>query len=132
MLSEMISPQLTACLNNLVSLPASSLSQAECLASSRPTSPKSMVPSKVQKALPARRIRGGSLVHEPSRVQSKRMFVNAPVIPKMVLNQGGERQVVSLSTALPGSGPMQYARKVLTPTEKQLIIMISKKYDRVC
>ena len=70
LLLEMISSQVTACLNNLASLPASSLSQAECLASSRPNSPKFTVPSRVQKALPAERIWGGSLGHEPSRVWS--------------------------------------------------------------
>ena len=35
LLSEMISSQVTVCFNNLASLPASSLSQEECLASSR-------------------------------------------------------------------------------------------------
>ena len=39
MVSEMISMQVAACLSNLASLPGSSLSQAECLASARPTSP---------------------------------------------------------------------------------------------
>ena len=47
MLSDMISSQLNACLNNLANIPASSLSQAECLASSRPTSPKPAAPSRV-------------------------------------------------------------------------------------
>ena len=47
MLSEIISSQVA----NLASLPASSLSQAECLAKARPTSPKSAAPSRVQKAL---------------------------------------------------------------------------------
>ena len=41
MLSEKISPQVTAYLNNLASLPASLLSQAECVATSRPTPPES-------------------------------------------------------------------------------------------
>ena len=54
---------------NLASLPASSLSQAECLVRARPTSPKAVVPSRVQKALLAERVRGGSLGHESSRVQ---------------------------------------------------------------
>ena len=70
MLLKMISSQVTASLNNLASLPANSLFQAEHLASSRPTSPKSMVPSGVQKALPAESIWGGSLGPEPSRVRS--------------------------------------------------------------
>ena len=84
MLSEMISSQVTACLNNLASLPANSLSQPDCLASSSPTSPKSMVPSRVQKALPAERSRGGSLGQEALRVQSgkRTMFVDTPSIPK--------------------------------------------------
>ena len=49
MLLEMISFQMTACFNNLSSLPANSLSQAEHLASFRPTSPKCMAPIRVQK-----------------------------------------------------------------------------------
>ena len=63
--SEMISSQVTECLNNFASLPASSLSLAEHLASFRPTSLKSTVPSRVQKALPAKGTWGGSLGHEP-------------------------------------------------------------------
>ena len=62
-----------------LTISASLLSQAECLASSRQTSPKSAVPSRVQEALPAEGTRGGSLGHEPLRVRSGNhtMFVDA-------------------------------------------------------
>ncbi|MPC53020.1 hypothetical protein E2C01_046904 [Portunus trituberculatus] len=46
MLSDMIVSQVNSCLNNLAKLPPSSLSQAECLANSRPTSPKPVAPSR--------------------------------------------------------------------------------------
>ncbi|MPC59580.1 hypothetical protein E2C01_053604 [Portunus trituberculatus] len=48
-----------SCLNNLAKLPASLLSQAECLASSRPTSSKPAACSKVQKAFLAEGAWGG-------------------------------------------------------------------------
>ena len=50
LLSDMISSQVSKCIANLATLPASSLPQAECLASSRPTSPTSAAPSSVQQA----------------------------------------------------------------------------------
>ncbi|MPC38060.1 hypothetical protein E2C01_031561 [Portunus trituberculatus] len=68
MLSDMIAPQVNSYLNNLAKLPASLLSQAECLASSRPTSPKPAAPSRVQEALLAKGAWGGSLGHTPSSV----------------------------------------------------------------
>ena len=61
MLLEVILSQVATCLSNLASLPASSLSQAVCLARARPTSQKSVVPIRVQKALLVKRVRGGSL-----------------------------------------------------------------------
>ena len=84
MLSEMILSQVATCLSNLASLPASSLSQAERLARARPTSPKSAVPSRVQKALLGKRVREGSLGHEPSRVWSgkRTMPVDVPLFLK--------------------------------------------------
>ena len=84
MLSEIISSQVAACLSNLASLPASLLSQVECLASTRPSSPKSTALSRVQKALLAEKVWGGSLGHERMRVRlGKRTTpVDAPLYPK--------------------------------------------------
>ena len=65
LLSDMISSQVSKCLANLANVPASSLPQAECLASSRPTSPISAAPSSVHMAHQAEWSRGGSLGNEP-------------------------------------------------------------------
>ena len=58
---------------------ASLLSQTGHLASSRPSSPKSVVPSRAQEALPDDGTWGGSLGHESSGVQSGKhtVFVDA-------------------------------------------------------
>ena len=105
MLSEMILSQVATCLSNLASLPASSLSQAECLAKARPTSPKSAAPSRVQKALLAERVQGGSLRREPSRVRlGKRTTpVDTPSFSKWSRGKvGGEMRI--------GSSPLSVAR----------------------
>ena len=67
-----------------LTISASLLSHAEHLASYRPTSPKSAMPSRVQEALPADGTRGDSLGHKPSTVQLGKlsMFEDAPSFPK--------------------------------------------------
>ncbi|MPC64307.1 hypothetical protein E2C01_058419 [Portunus trituberculatus] len=67
--SDMIASWVNSCLDNLAKLPASSLSKAECLASSRPTSPKPAAPSRVQEALLAEGAQGCSLGQDPLSVR---------------------------------------------------------------
>ena len=92
--------------HNLASLPASSLSQAECLDRARPTSPRSVASSRLQKALLAKRVQGGSLGHEPSRVQSGKRTkpADAPSFPKRSQAEVGGRDASWFTTTLPGSG----------------------------
>ncbi|MPC82101.1 hypothetical protein E2C01_076746 [Portunus trituberculatus] len=78
----MIASQVNSCLNNLAKLPASSLSQAKCLASSRPTSPKPAEPNRMQEALLADGGQGGSLGHEPSSIRSSAVMADTLLFTK--------------------------------------------------
>ncbi|MPC56840.1 hypothetical protein E2C01_050806 [Portunus trituberculatus] len=101
MLSDMIASQ---CLNNLAMLPASLLSQAECLASSRSTSPKLAAPSSAR-GTPSRGSIGRYLGHEPLSVHSGKhvTMADALLFTKWSQAEVGERKEACLSVASFGS-----------------------------
>ncbi|MPC61289.1 hypothetical protein E2C01_055358 [Portunus trituberculatus] len=87
-------------LNNLAKLPASSFSQAECLASSRPASPKPTACSRVREALLAEGAREGSLGHKLSSVYLGKRAAMADALSFTKRSQakvGGSMRPASLS-----------------------------------
>ena len=69
MFSRMIASQLHICLSNMNLLPACSLPQGESLIKDRPSLPKTVAPSRVQQALPAKGSWEVSLEMEPTSVR---------------------------------------------------------------